>query len=118
MIMMKKMLITAVLGLAICCAVLIYFMNSVADGQYIGSSVSPDKTAKINVYLVSPALSDDAVRCECEFIDSGQRRNVYYAYHWSDASVEWVDEQTVIINGKELNVESDLYDWRKEITET
>ncbi len=114
---MKKMLITAVLGLAICCAVLIYFMNSVADGQYIGSSVSPGKTAKINVYLVSPALSDDAVRCECEFIDSGRRRNVYYEYHRSDVSVEWVDEQTVIINGKELNVEGDLYDWRKHVTE-
>ena len=38
--------------------------------------------------------------------------------HRLQRSVEWVDEQTVIINGKELNVESDLYDWRKEITET
>lgn len=62
MIMMKKMLITAVLGLAMCCTVLIYFMISMPDGQYIGS-VSLGKKAKINVYLVSPALSDDAVRC-------------------------------------------------------
>lgn len=116
MIMLKKMLITAAFGLAICCAALIYSMNYIPDSQYIGSSVSPMKTANINVYLVSPALSDDAVRCESEFIDYGQRRNIYYAYHWSDASVEWVDEKTVINNGKELNVESDLYDWRKEIT--
>ena len=40
-------------------------------------------------------------------------RNIYWNYHCSTADIEWVDDKTVIINGIELDVTKDLYDYRR-----
>lgn len=34
---------------------------------------------------------------------------IYYRYHDYDAEMEWLDEKTVEINGKKLNIHKDYY---------
>ncbi len=43
---------------------------------------------------------------------TGLKCNIYWQYRCSDAEIEWIDETTVVINGVELNVKKDKYDWR------
>ena len=46
---------------------------------------------------------------------SYQKEIIYNAYHESEAKIDWVDNTTVSINGKTLDMSSgETYDWRKE----
>ena len=38
--------------------------------------------------------------------------NIYWNYHEDHAEVEWIDDETVIINGIQLNVLTEIYDFR------
>ena len=40
--------------------------------------------------------------------------NIYWGYHEEEAEVNWIDEETVVINGRTLNVLKDVYDFREE----
>ncbi len=40
-------------------------------------------------------------------------RNIYWQYHCGTADVQWLNDTTVSINGKVLNVKSDVYDYRR-----
>lgn len=48
-------------------------------------------------------------------INGNQKEIIYNAYHESEAKIDWVDNTTVSINGKTLDMSSgETYDWRKE----
>ena len=88
-------------------------MNHLPQGERMDTIYSPDGVYKINSFLVSGnATVDFSVRCEVVEIASGQKRNIYWEYHCESAHIEWIDNVTVEINGKKLNVITDSYDWR------
>ena len=88
-------------------------MDHLPEGELMESVQSPDGTYKINSFLVSGnATVAFCVRCEVVEIASGEKRNIYWEYRCETAVIEWVDETTVEINGKQLNVLTDSYDWR------
>jgi len=106
-----------IIGIAAALAAFWYFfcsMKHLPEGEYLKSSVSPEGTYKIKAYVSCTSLSSDAVRCEVQNTDTGKTKNVYWEYRKSDADISWVDDETVIINGRMLNVTSDKYDWRKD----
>ncbi len=89
-------------------------MNNLPEGELMHSISSPNGTYIINSYLVSgSATVDFCVRCEVVVISSGEKRNIYWAYRCENADVTWIDDDNVVINGIELNVLTDSYDWRK-----
>ena len=45
---------------------------------------------------------------------NGETRNIYWDGDATDADVQWLDGTTVVINGRELNVNEDVYDYRRE----
>ena len=48
-------------------------------------------------------------------INGNQKETICNAYHESEAKIDWVDNTTVSINGKTLDISSgETYDWRKE----
>ena len=49
---------------------------------------------------------------QSEIIKPKKEKNIYWNYHCTEAKIEWSDEDTVIINGIELNVTNDTYDYR------
>ena len=86
------------------------------DGQeLLNEAVSPDGKYTVSAYLNNGgATTDYAVLCSVRNNDTDKEKNIYWNYHCSEAVIEWISEDTVIINGIELNVTTDTYDYRKD----
>ena len=84
------------------------------DGQDVIEEVSsPNGTYTITAYLNSGgATTDYAVLCSVKNNSTGKEKNIYWQYRCTEADIVWLDEQTVQINGVELNVKKDTYDYR------
>lgn len=88
-------------------------MDNLPEGEWMETVSSLDGTYKVNSFLVSGnATTDFSVRCEVVVEATGEKRNIYWEYHCENAEIEWIDDTTVEINGKHLNVITDSYDWR------
>lgn len=111
---MKKILPLIVIVMLLFSACTNYDMNKLPNGDYISSSYSPQEKYRIDSFLCSGnATTDFSVRCEVVDMSSGNKHNIYWEYHQDTVAVEWIDETTVIINEKKLNILTDVYDWRK-----
>ena len=86
------------------------------EGQeVIEEVISPNDKYTITAYLNNGgATSDYAVLCSVTDNQTGKERNIYWQYRCSEAKIEWKDEKTVIINGVELDVLKDSYDYRND----
>ena len=86
------------------------------EGQeVIQEIISPNDNYTITAYLNNGgATSDYAVLCSVIDNQTGKERNIYWQYHCSDVDIEWKDERTVIINGIQLDVLKDSYDYRSD----
>ncbi|WCF10253.1 DUF5412 domain-containing protein [Paenibacillus thiaminolyticus] len=84
-------------------------------GDLIATSDSPGNTYTLKVYLVNAggATGGFAIRGELLNNKKGTHKNIYWQYREEKANVEWIDESNLLINGKKLNVEQDIYDYRK-----
>ena len=119
--MKKRLLMT---GLAILLIVLmlgfgiLWFFYDIQhiEGQEIIKEVpSPKGTYTVTAYLNNGgATVDYAVLCSVKANDKTRVKNIYWQYRCEQADIVWLDEQTVQINGIELNVEKDIYDFRRE----
>lgn len=90
-------------------------MENLPEGELIKSVYSDNQEYKINIYLCGGnATTDNSIRGEVEKNSSEEKRNLYWEYHCDDADVEWIDEENVKINGKEININTGVYDWRDE----
>lgn len=95
-------------------------INFIANSQknvqetFLCSSESPDGKFNLEAYRTEPgATVDYSVRVY--MINGNQKEIIYNAYHESEAKIDWVDNTTVSINGKTLDMSSgETYDWRKE----
>lgn len=105
------------LAAALACAALLLLsgcgMDSLPQGEQMGSWDSPKKTYTVKAYLRhGNAATDFSVRCEVITTSTGESRNLYWGYRQEEAQVQWKDDHTVEINGKTLDAENDTYDWR------
>ena len=84
------------------------------EGQEIIQEVSsPNDTYTITAYLNNGgATTGYAVLCSVKNNSTGKEKNIYWQYHCTTADIIWLDEETVQINGVELNVKKDTYDYR------
>ncbi len=88
-------------------------MDNLPQGELMETVISPDGTYTINSFLVNGgATVAYCVRCEVVENISGEKRNIYWEYRCESADIEWIDNTTVQINGRRLNVITDSYDWR------
>ena len=71
-------------------------------------------------YTVSAYLNDGgattgyAILCSVRNNKTNKEKNIYWNYRCTKADVNWISEKTVIINGVELNVDKDTYDYRND----
>lgn len=84
------------------------------DGQeLINEVVSPDGKYTISAYLNNGgATTDYAVLCLVKNNENEKKKNIYWNHHCTEAKIEWNDKDTVTINGVELNIDKDIYDYR------
>lgn len=89
-------------------------MSALPEGELIGEYPSTVSDCSVRFYrCTAGATVDDSVRGEVVF-QNGKTKTVYWAYHESEADVQWLDGETVSINGRILNIYRDQYDWRRE----
>ena len=90
-------------------------MNRLPTGEYITEETSPNGTYTLKAYVSSPSLSADTVRGELIFNKrNGKTKNIYWNYRESTAKIEWIDDDTVVINGHRLNVPKEKFDFRNQ----
>lgn len=84
------------------------------EGQEVIQEVSsPNGTYTITAYLNDGgATTGYAVLCSVKNNNIGKEKNIYWKYRCTKADITWLDEETVQINGVELNVKKDTYDYR------
>lgn len=88
-------------------------MRNLPKGELLHEHPSPDGQTVLRIYLCGGNASTDySIRGEVYDKDTGKTKNIYWNYHEDDAQVVWISDDTVRINDIELNIETDVYDWR------
>lgn len=84
------------------------------EGQEIVQEVpSPNGTYIVTAYLNNGgATTDYAVLCSVKTHGKNKEKNIYWQYRCTRVDIIWINEDTVNINGIELNVKKDTYDYR------
>lgn len=80
---------------------------------FLIASQSPDGKYNLEAYRTEPgATVDFSIRVY--IIDGNKKNMIYDAYHEYDAKIVWIDNSTVSINGKTLDISrGEKYDWRR-----
>ena len=79
---------------------------------FLMASQSPDGKYNLEAYRTEPgATVDFSVRV---YLTTDDRKSIIYdAYHEYEAKIVWIDNTTVSINGKTLDIsQGEKYDWR------
>ncbi len=91
-----------------------YDMSRLPKGNLISEVQSPDGNYSIRVYVSESSLSAPAVRGELNYKNSKKKsKNIYWNYKEDTVNMEWIDNFTIIINGHELDIRHDTFDFRR-----
>ncbi|MTV47362.1 hypothetical protein GJ688_00015 [Heliobacillus mobilis] len=92
-----------------------FSMDSLPTGELINEVTSPGGNYTVKGYRSDGgATTSYAIRGELVF--NKQKRapkNIYWNYREDQANIIWLDDDTVVINGHELNVPNDRFDFRR-----
>lgn len=90
-------------------------MSRLPEGDLISEVNSPDGTYTLKAYVSSGgATTDFSVRGELNFNKENKKpKNIYWNYHEEKANIKWIDKNTVVINGHELSVPNETFDFRR-----
>lgn len=120
---MKKKIFITVGSIIILIATIIYItiytsfysMSRLPQGEFISETVSSDGKYTIKAYLCNGgATTDYAVRGELINNGNNKVKNIFWQYRVTDANFIWLDNDTVKINGNEIDLPNGKYDWRNE----
>ena len=90
-----------------------YDIQRLEGYEIIQEELSPDGTYTVTAYLNNGgATTAYGVLCSVKSNDRNKEKNIYWQYPCTTANIQWLDDSTVRINGIELNVEKDTYDFR------
>lgn len=91
-------------------------MNRLPTGEYLTEESSPDGTYTVKAYLTNGgATTSYSIRGELVFNNrKGKAKNIYWNYREETANIEWIDNDTVVINGHTLNVPKEKFDFRNQ----
>ena len=90
-------------------------MRRLPKGDLISEVTSPNGKYTINAYVSEGgATTDFTVLGELIYNTINKRtKNIYWNYHEDTANMQWIDNDTAIINGHQLNVLHDTFDFRR-----
>jgi hypothetical protein len=75
-------------------------MSDVPSGEYVSSSLSPDKSRELKIYIVETKIGN-AVRVSCT--RNGETKNVFWQTNVDNANIGWNNNNVVFINGIRLD---------------
>ena len=116
--MKKKAIITAMITIALAGYAIywaFYDMSRLPTGELISEVQSPGGKYTLKSYRTDGgATTSYAIRGELNFNTENKKpKNIYWEYRVENSAVEWLDDDTVIINGVELDVPDEKYDFRR-----
>lgn len=90
-------------------------MSNLPEGKLISEVQSPDGKYTVKAYISDGgATTAYAVRGELIFNTINKNPiNIYWNYREDQAKIEWIDNNTVVINGHKLNVPHERFDFRR-----
>lgn len=113
-----KIIIPVFLIIALCTYAVhwaFYDIQRINGQELLNEVSSPDGKYTVYAYLNNGgATTDYAVLCSVRNNENGKEKNIYWNYHCTEAEIEWNNEDTVTINGIELNIKKDIYDYRNQ----
>lgn len=78
------------------------------------ASQSPDSKYNLEAYRTEPGATV-AFSVRVYIIKDDKKEIIYDAYHEYEAKIFWINNTTVSINGKALDIsQGEKYDWRKQ----
>ena len=91
-------------------------MDRLPTGEYLTEETSPDGTYTIRAYRNNGgATTSYSIRGELVFNKNNSKtKNIYWNYREDTAEIEWIDNDTVIINGHTLEVPNEKFDFRNQ----
>lgn len=118
---MKKRLITIFSTIAGIAGILAYAISwaffdiqRINGDEYLTELSSPNGTYTVTAYLNNGgATTSYAVLGTLENNEDGQIKNIYWQDRCEEAEMEWLNEDTIVINGIKLNVNNEIYDYRR-----
>ncbi|MBQ3022986.1 MAG: hypothetical protein IJD91_06705 [Clostridia bacterium] len=88
-------------------------LQKIEKQELINKSTSSDNKYTIKAYRNNGGATVDwAVLCTLTDNETKNTKNIYWQYHEKEATIEWIDNDTVKINNITLNLPDDTYDWR------
>ena len=92
-----------------------YDIQRIKGQQYITESTSPDGTYTVSAYLNNGgATTSYSVLGVLKNNINNKTKNIYWQYRCDNAEIEWINNDTIKINGIQLQVEHEVYDYRRE----
>lgn len=82
--------------------------------EYLNELTSPNGTYTVTTYLNNGgATTSYAVLGTLKNNINGKTKNIYWQYRCEKSEIEWLNDETIKINGIELNVKKEIYDYRR-----
>lgn len=91
-----------------------YDIQRINGQEYINELTSPNGKYTITAYLNNGgATTGYAVLGTLKNNSNDKTKNIYWQYNCEKAEISWIDNETIKINGIKLNVENEIYDFRR-----
>ena len=107
-----------VAGILICFILISSSCGFSTAEEHISTSTSPDKTYTLEAYKVNGGATVDYSIKVYKLSDTMrlEKTLIYNKYHEYDAKIEWINNDTVSINGVILDLsKNETYDWRDDL---
>ena len=92
-----------------------YDIQRIEGQEYITESTYPNGEYTVITYLNNGgATTDYAVLGKLKNNNNGKTKNIYWQYNCEKAEISWINDETVKINGIQLEVKNEIYDFRRE----
>ena len=110
------MIVGIVLVLLITLNYFFFNINRLPEGEFLRMIESPNGDYTVKTYVLRGGSTvAEAVRGEVIYHQKkDKKKNIYWGYRESEAKITWIGNDIVSINGIDLDVRKEVYDWRKE----
>ncbi|MFZ7942464.1 DUF5412 domain-containing protein [Neobacillus sp. 19] len=95
-----------------------YDMQHLPTGEYLTEETSPDGKYTVKAYRNNgSATVSYSIRGELIFNERNKKsKNIYWNYRENTAIISWIDKDTVEINGHQLDVPNEKFDYRQHLS--